>query len=202
MKIFIDNGHGQLTAGKRSPDGQFREYWYNRIVARRVTAKLQALGYDAELLVPEDDDISLKERCRRVNTWCLLHGKANAICVSIHFNAYGNGKEWTQPSGWSIYTSEGNTAADELANCIAEAAAKHLPSMKLRGDYSDGDIDYEEGFYILKHTMCPAVLTENGYMTNEKECRWLQTEEAIESIVMTHMEGITEYLASLQSIIL
>ena len=26
MKIFIDNGHGQFTAGKRSPDGQFREY--------------------------------------------------------------------------------------------------------------------------------------------------------------------------------
>ena len=74
--------------------------------------------------------------------------------------------------------------------------------MKLRGDYSDGDIDYEEGFYILKHTMCPAVLTENGYMTNEKECRWLQTEEAIESIVMTHVEGITEYLASLQRVTL
>ena len=81
------------------------------------------------------------------------------------------------------FTSEGNTAADWLANCIAEAAAKHLPSMKLRGDYSDGDIDYEDGFYILKHTMCSAVLTENGYMTNEKECRWLQTEEAIEAIV-------------------
>lgn len=197
MKIFIDNGHGQFTPGKRSPDGQFREYWYNRIIARRVTAKLQALGYDAELLVPELDDVPLKERCRRVNAWCLIHGKKNAIVVSIHFNAYGNGKEWTQPSGWSIYTSEGNTAADRLANCIAEAAAKHLPSMKLRGDYSDGDIDYEEGFYILKHTMCPAVLTENGYMTNEKECRWLQTEEAIEAITNLHVEGITEYLASL-----
>ena len=53
MKIFIDNGHGRNTAGKRSPDGQFLEYYYNRIVARRVTAKPQALGLDAELLVPE-----------------------------------------------------------------------------------------------------------------------------------------------------
>ena len=66
MKIFIDNGHGIDTPGKRSPDGKFREYLYNRIVARRVTAKLQALGYDAELLVPEDNDVSLKERCRHV----------------------------------------------------------------------------------------------------------------------------------------
>ena len=30
MKIFIDNGHGRNTAGKRSPDGQFLEYYYNR----------------------------------------------------------------------------------------------------------------------------------------------------------------------------
>ena len=33
--------------------------------------------------------------------------------------------------------------------------------MRLRSDYSDGDIDREEDFYILKHTLCPAVLTEN-----------------------------------------
>ena len=67
MKIFIDNGHGIETHGKRSPDGKFREHLYNRIVARRVTAKLQALGLDAELLVPEVEDVSLAERCRRVN---------------------------------------------------------------------------------------------------------------------------------------
>ena len=195
MKIFIDNGHGQFTAGKRSPDGQFREYHYNRIVARRVTAKLLALGYDAELLVPEDDDIPLKERCRRVNVWSLLHGKKNAICVSIHFNAYGNGSEWTSPSGWSIFTSKGDTAADRLADCIAEAAKVNLPTMKMRGDYSDGDIDYEEEFYLLKHTMPACVLSENGFMTNEKECRWLMSEEAIEAIARTHVEGIREYLA-------
>lgn len=195
MKIFIDNGHGQFTAGKCSPDGQFREYHYNRIVARRVTAKLQELGYDAELLVPEDDDIPLKERCRRVNAWCLLHGKKNAICVSIHFNAHGNGSEWTSPSGWSIFTSKGDTAADRLADCIAEAAKVNLPTMKMRGDYSDGDIDYEEEFYLLKHTMPACVLSENGFMTNEKECRWLMSEEAIETIARTHVEGIREYLA-------
>ena len=197
MKIFLDNGHGQFTAGKRSPDGEFREYYYNRILARRVTAKLQSLGYDAELLVPEDDDISLKERCRRVNTWCILHGKTNAICVSIHFNAQGNGSQWTKASGWSIYTSKGKTAADELATCIAEAAIRNLPGMRMRTDYSDGDIDWEEDFYILKHTMCPCVLSENGFMTNEKECRWLQTEEALAALTKTHVEGIVNYLATL-----
>ena len=196
MKIFID-GHGQFTPGKRSPDGQLREAFYNREIARRIVLDLQDRGYDAELLVPEEDDISLKERCRRVNSWCLLHGKQNAILVSIHVNAYGNGSEWTQPHGWSVYTSKGQTAADGLANCIAEAAKKYLPETKMRSDFSDGDIDFEESFYILHHSLCPAVLTENGFMTNLQECRWLQTREAKQAIVDLHVEGITEYLASL-----
>ena len=128
MKIFIDNGHGRNTAGKRSPDGQFLEYYYNRIVARRVTAKLQALGLDAELLVPEVDDVSLAERCRRVNAWCRFHGKENAICVSIHFNAYGNGSAWTSPSGWSIYTSSlpgfaSSFRSESEAQCSSSSAA-------------------------------------------------------------------------------
>lgn len=196
MKILIDNGHGQFTAGKRSPDGEFREYYYNRIVARRVTSRLKELVYDAELLVPEDDDISLTERCRRVNAWCLLHGKKNAICISIHFNAHGNGHEWTKASDWSIYTSKGNTAADKLATAIAEAAKTNLPAMRMRADFSDGDIDFEEGFKILRGTLCPCVLSENGFMTNEKECRRLQTEEALSALVKTHVEGIVNYLAT------
>lgn len=56
------------------------------------------LGFDAELLVPKEEDVSLAERFRRVNTWCVVHGMENAICVSIHFNAYGNGSVWTSPS--------------------------------------------------------------------------------------------------------
>lgn len=28
MKILLDNGHGENTPGKRSPDGKLREYLY------------------------------------------------------------------------------------------------------------------------------------------------------------------------------
>lgn len=38
----------------------------------------------------------------------------------------------------------------------------------MRTDLSDGDKDKESGFYILKHTIMPAVLTENLFMDNKK----------------------------------
>ena len=45
MPIFlIDNGHGKDTPGKRSPDGRFREYNFNREVAAMLVDALKALG--------------------------------------------------------------------------------------------------------------------------------------------------------------
>ena len=174
MKILIDNGHGQNTQGKRSPDGRFLEYLFNRTIARQIVADLTDRGYDTELLVPEDDDIPLAERCSRANAIAAREGKDNVILISIHANAFGNGKEWTSPSGWSVYTSKGQTKADDLAEQLAKAAIKNLPQMKMRAEKSDGDLDYEENFYILRHTLCPAVLVENFFYDNPDDLRFLE----------------------------
>jgi len=101
MKVLIDNGHGEETPGKRSPDGMFREYAYNRLIARRLVTDLKDRGVDAELLVPEENDISLKERVQRVNDCCREHGKSNVILVSIHVNAAGGDNRWHNARGWS-----------------------------------------------------------------------------------------------------
>ena len=195
MKIFIDNGHGLMTAGKRSPDGQFREPFYNREIARRVVSDLRDRGLDAELLVPEDDDISLAERVRRVNTACFLLGKQNVILVSIHVNAAGNGSKWLNATGWSVYTCKGQTASDMLAECLCQAAIKNFPGRRIRTDMSDGDMDWEEGFYILRKSLCVAVLTENFFMDSRSDLEYLQSRAGKQAVVDTHVEGIIEYLS-------
>ena len=194
MKSLIDNGHGQNPQGKRSPDGRFLEYLFNRTIARQIVADLTDRGYDTELLVPEDDDIPLAERCSRANAIAAREEKDNVILISIHANAFGNGKEWTSPSGWSVYTSKGQTKADELAEQLAKEAIKNLPQMKMRAEKSDGDLDYEENFYILKHTACPAVLTENGFYTNKDDLAILESREGRRAITDLHVEGIVEHL--------
>jgi N-acetylmuramoyl-L-alanine amidase len=194
MKIFIDNGHGLMTAGKRSPDGQFREPFYNREIARRVVSDLRDRGLNAELLVPEDDDISLSERVRRINAACFLLGKQNVIMVSIHVNAAGNGSKWLNATGWSVYTCKGQTASDMLAECLCQAAIKNFPGRRIRTDMSDGDMDWEEGFYILRKSLCVAVLTENFFMDSRDDLEYLQSKTGKQAIIDTHVEGIIEYL--------
>ena len=56
MKILLDNGHGEETAGKRSPDGSFREYAWAREIARRIETELKNRGYDVQRIVPEEQD--------------------------------------------------------------------------------------------------------------------------------------------------
>lgn len=194
MKILIDNGHGLMIAGKRSPDGQFREPYYNREIAKRVVADLVDRGYDAELLVPEDDDIALAERVRRVNSVCFLLGKSNVILVSIHVNAASDGTKWMNASGWSVYTCKGRTSSDKLADCLCESAIKNFPGRRIRTDMSDGDMDWEENFYILRKSLCPAVLTENFFMDSHSDLEYLQSKAGKQAIIDTHIEGIIEYL--------
>ena len=174
MKIFIDNGHGLMTAGKRSPDGQFREAFYNREIAKRVVADLVDRGYDAELLVPEDDDISLAERVRRVNAACFLLGKQNVILISIHVNAAGDGTRWHTATGWSCYTCKGHTQSDTLADSLYHSAQQHLPGRRIRTDYTDNDPDWEENFF----------------MDNKKDLACLLSQEGRRAIVETIIVGI------------
>ena len=195
MKILLDNGHGFDTPGKRSPDGHFREYAYNRYLAFLIRERLIALGLDVQLVVPEREDISLKERCRRVNAICRQLGNDQVILISIHVNAAGNGQNWLDARGWSCFTTRGKTKADALATCLYEAAKTHLPGMRLRTDYTDGDPDIEKDFYIIRHTSCPAVLTENLFMDNRDDVAFLESEEGARAMVGLHVDGILQYLS-------
>lgn len=194
MKILIDAGHGIDTPGKRSPDGSFREYLWNRQVADLVCEDLSIDGYDVSQVVTETNDISLKARVNRVNAVCSQLGNDNVILVSIHSNAAGNGKEWMNARGWSCYTTKGETKSDALAECLYDAFERAFPDRKMRKDLQDGDRDWEENFYLIQKTRCPAVLIENFFYDNLDECRWLLQEAVKVRIAMAIEQGIKSYV--------
>ena len=193
MLILVDNGHGVNTPGKCSPDGKFREYKWNREIAHEVVAELKKRGYCAELLVTEDIDISLAERVRRANNKCNQLGTKNVLLLSVHVNAAGNG-QWLNAKGWSCFTSRGLTKSDKIADELYKVAEELMPNRTMRKDYSDGDADWEAGFYILKNTKCPAVLTENFFMDNKEDLAYLTSAEGRKAIIATHVEGVINYI--------
>ena len=109
MIILLDAGHGESTPGKRSPDGRLREYKYCREIASEVKKQLMDKGFEVELVVTDDTDIPLMERCRKVNQYCDKYGKTNTVLVAIHCNAAGNGTDWMSAKGWSVYISNNSS---------------------------------------------------------------------------------------------
>lgn len=202
VKILIDNGHGNNTSGKRSPYSQnkvspnisFYEYKWNREITKPIVDGLKEMGYNADLLVTEDIDISLTERASRVNKVCAEYGSGNVILISVHANAAGNGQKWMTAKGWSAFTTKGNTKSDTIAEYLYAEAEKNFVGRKIRTDNSDGDKDWETNFYICQKSKCPAVLTENFFYDNEDDVKYILSEEGRKAVIKTHIDGIINYI--------
>lgn len=191
MKILIDNGHGENTSGKRSPDGRLREWSYTREIADLVVAGLRKKGIDAERIVKEDSDVPLSERCRRANNIYRDTGK-KAILVSIHCNAAGNGISWMNAQGWSVFVSNNASlnskrlaeSLAQVAECIPVPVRKPMP----------GQLYWEQNLAICRDTNCPAVLTENFFQDNKEDVEYLLSREGKDTVARIHIEGILKYL--------
>lgn len=187
---ILDNGHGIDTAGKRSPlwgnCKQVFEYEFNRDIVKRIAEMLDEEGIKYHILVPETIDISLGERVRRANRITQQNG-GKTFLISVHANA-GGGR------GWEAYTSVGRTKADAIATTFYKVFEENFKGCKIRKDYSDGDPDKESQFYILKHTACPAVLTENFFMDNAEDCAYIASESGRENIARAHFEAIKQII--------
>ena len=202
VKILIDNGHGNNTGGKRSPYSQygvkpaidFYEYKWNREIAKEIVEGLKQKGYNADLLVTEDIDISLTERTNRVNNVCNKFGKENVLLISIHANAAGDGKKWMTAKGWSAFTTKGHTQSDTLAEYLYYEADKNFYVRKIRVEKSDGDRDWESNYYICQKTKCAAVLTENFFYDNVDDVEYILSEEGKKNVIKTHINGIINYI--------
>lgn len=209
--IILGTAHLATTHGKRSPDGKFREYEYSRDIVNRVYDELSRMGYQVAIDYPapapnaqmkganwkQEQSRELIWRADFVNGLCAKYGAANCLYVSIHTNAAGNGAEWMNARGWSVYTSPCKTKSDILATCLYDEAQKLLPKDSkyyVRSDWSDGDPDYEANFYVLTKTKCPAVLTENLFQDNKADVDYLTSEIGKRTITKIHVDGIVKYI--------
>ena len=193
MKILLDNGHGENTPGKRSPDGKLREYLYAIEIASMFYAELYNRDYDVELLVPETTDISLSERCKRANKFAKELGNKNALLVSIHCNAAGNGSAWMGAKGWSVFVSNNASSNSKLlADCLYDAAEQQ--KLKLRTE-KPGQKYWQQSLAICRDTNCPAVLTENLFQDNKEDVEFLLSKEGKEAIAKLHVDGIIKYIS-------
>lgn len=224
--IILGTAHLGTTPGKRSPDGKFREAVWSREICKELCHKLSAYGYKCEIdyeplnpspsmkgaTLKQQQNNELAARVNFVNSLCKKHGASNCLYISIHVNAAASDGKWHLAGGFSVYTSQGKTKSDILAECIYNRAETSLTEYSkwmdagkklgcydskqrpFRTDTSDGDKDMEAGFYVLRATNCPAVLVECMFQDNKSDVEFLTSEVGRHAIVRTLMEGIIDYI--------
>ena len=112
-------------------------------------------------------------------------------CSSGSADARADGGSGTCVS-WN--TAKTASSPGRIVTSLYTAARAHLPGMRLRTDYTDADPDQEADFYLLRHTLAPAVLMENLFMDNPTDCAFLLSEEGQQALVDLHVDGIISYL--------
>ena len=203
---ILDNGHGGVDPDTcvyaTCPDwkegqpktwhkmhvhtfGPLYEGEFNRQVVARIADKLDVLGIRYSVLVPETDDISLRERVARANN--KFKTDKSCIFVSIHGNAFN-----TSAKGFEVFTSKGLTRSDAIAEVFANETESMFPYRTMRWGLSDGDKDKEANFYVLKKTNMPAILTENFFFDNYDDALLMSSDEGQDRIAQAHVNAIVK----------
>lgn len=188
--VLLDNGHGKETPGKRSPKWtdlpQIFEWEYNRLITAELEKKLKRLDFKVHMVTPEENDVPLHIRTRRIREWEKQYGKDNCITLSIHLNA----ADTPLANGWEAHTYLGFSKSDEYSKIFYDSAERYFDKIRKGGPTSDPD--YDSNFAILRDVNGPAVLTENLFMTNKEDCKILLSEEGKQKIINLHIDALLE----------
>jgi N-acetylmuramoyl-L-alanine amidase len=207
MKVIIDNGHGDDTKGKRSPNWhngiQLFEWEFNRDIAVELYDLLRAEGIATTLLVHENEDIPIKERVRRANE---IHKAEESILVSIHGNAAPKMNAGPHGIETFYYSLSGKVLALKLQKKLVAAlgwkdrgARKAYRKIKTNVGTDQEKFITTYKIAILKYTNMLAVLTESGFYTNFEQCQEMMKEEVRNTIAQAHADAIIEYISNLNN---
>lgn len=196
LVVILDNGHGKNTPGKCSPDKSLQEWKWTREIAYELYNKLISNSIDAQLLVPEERDISLSERVKRekkITKQARDAGK-ETLLISIHNNAAGGDGKWKSASGWTVWVAQSASAKSKQFAQIIYAEAE---AAGLKGNRSVPAEKYLVApFYITTNSSCPAVLTENMFQDNKQDVEFLLSEHGQKTIIDIHYNAIIKYINS------
>ena len=191
--FLLDPGHGIDTPGKRSPgkktvdDGRpgIMEWEFNRDIVKRIINIATLMGIQCVDLVVQKESIPLAERVRRANHINETH---RCAFISVHSNAAGKGG-WSEARGFRVFQPPNASLATRfLASAIRGAMQRNVDEWKTRQAIK------EAGFYVIKKTTMPAVLTENGFMTNRDDCEILESDIGRNAIARAHVAAMQEYI--------
>lgn len=176
--IVVDAGHGGKDPGT-SKAADKREKDFTLAVSNKVVAMLAQ--YPEFQVVPVRTTDVFYELSERV---AIANDLEADLFLSIHANSF---QKPTAAGTETFYYNENSKA-------FAQVMHKHLQGAT---QFPDRGVK-KSGFYVIKNTKMPAVLTETGFLSNPNESAQLMNPAFQDKIAKAMVAAIREYYESYQ----
>lgn len=158
-----EHGVNPPTPGKRTPiipglNRQIYENEFNRAAKNRFIEACIRNGFSVYDVKPEQYDISISERVRRINRQNLT------LLVTFAYNAYL--ETFNNASGVEVFYSPLNASAND-SRLLAENVYAEL----IQGTQQNGRGVKTLDIGVLTRVNCASTLVEAGFMTNLREAQ-------------------------------
>lgn len=151
-KICLDPGHGGRDPG--ATGNGWKESDVVLDIALKTESLLKTLGLSVYMTRREDATVELNQRADYATAM-----RAD-LFVSIHSNAAAS----PEAHGTEVFHYPASARGKLLAQSI-HSELVFLEGLRDRGIK-------EAGFFVLRHTPCPAVLVETSFISNRKDKAW------------------------------
>ncbi|MEJ8547574.1 N-acetylmuramoyl-L-alanine amidase [Brevibacillus borstelensis] len=174
--IVVDAGHGGKDQGAKGVKGNIEKDFTLAVANKLVPLLKQYPEFQVEATRSTDVYLTLDERVAFAN-------ERNAdLFLSIHANSFTK----TTTGGTETYYYNANSKS------LAEVVHRHLQAAT---QFQNRGVK-KTGFYVIKHTTMPAVLTETGFLSNPAENAKLTSPEFQQKVAEALAAAIREYYQS------
>jgi N-acetylmuramoyl-L-alanine amidase len=172
--IVIDAGHGGHDFGATN------EEWNEKNLTSLIAKKIKEMHSDSDVEIhftrTDDAFMDLKKRSDFINNL-----KADLV-ISLHVNQNKN----TDANGFEIFISDKNNLIEE-SKVFAEKLSTKLSKTQLR----DRGLKFAP-FMILKNSLCPSMVVELGFISNENDRKFITSEKGQTEIAKYILDFISE----------
>ncbi|WP_298140309.1 N-acetylmuramoyl-L-alanine amidase [Flavobacterium sp.] len=172
--IVIDAGHGGQDFGATN------EEWNEKNLTSLIAKKIKEMHSDSDVEIhftrTDDEFMDLKKRSDFINNL-----KADLV-ISLHVNQNKN----TDANGFEVFISDQNNLIEE-SKVFAEKLTTKLSKTQLR----NRGLKFAP-FWILKNSLCPSMVVELGFISNENDRKFITSEKGQTEIAKYIVDFISE----------
>lgn len=176
MKLYLDPGHGGQDPGAQGHGLDEKDVTLS--IALKIRSILQNDYENIEVKMSRSSDTtkSLSKRSSEANAW------GADFYLAIHINS---GSSSAQGYEDFIYNNLSSTSKSAQYQDIIHAEVLKMNQLKDRGQKT-------ANFHVLRESNMPALLSENGFISNDHDAALMKQSSWIQKVAQGHVNGIAK----------